>query len=117
VLGALQCNARGGNQKPIAAAEGNGRRAVVAGLAVLAGASGTLLPMPAPAQTAETGGLLPSWNDGAAKQAIFDFVRTIIDRLKFSCACDHRLRMELRAGEGRSASLPELHSAPRPDGR
>jgi hypothetical protein len=24
--------------------------------------------------------LLPSWNDGAAKQAIFDFVRATIDR-------------------------------------
>ena len=29
---------------------------------------------------ATSGGLLPSWNDGAAKQAIFDFVRATIDR-------------------------------------
>ena len=37
-------------------------------------------PASAPAQTATSGGLLPSWNDGAAKQAIFDFVRATIDR-------------------------------------
>ena len=38
------------------------------------------LPVSAQAQTATPGGLLPSWNDGAAKQAIFDFVRATIDR-------------------------------------
>jgi hypothetical protein len=69
-----------GTMKPIAAADGTSRRTVLAGLAVLAGSSGTYLPMPAPAQTAETGGLLPSWNDGASKQAIFEFVRATIDR-------------------------------------
>ena len=37
--------------------------------------------MSAPAQTATAdSGLLPSWNDGPAKQAIFDFVRATIDR-------------------------------------
>ena len=39
-----------------------------------------LLSASAPAQTATPGGLLPSWNDGAAKQAIFDFVRATSDR-------------------------------------
>jgi phosphoserine phosphatase len=38
------------------------------------------LPTPAPAQPASASGLLPSWNDGQAKQAIFDFVRTTINR-------------------------------------
>src|SRR5262249_6296148 len=40
--------------------------------------AGALEPPPALAQS--TGGLLPSWNDGSAKQAIFDFVRTTTDR-------------------------------------
>jgi phosphoglycolate phosphatase-like HAD superfamily hydrolase len=43
-------------------------------------ASAPLLPSAAPAQTAAPAGLLASWNDGPAKQAIFDFVRTTIDR-------------------------------------
>jgi hypothetical protein len=37
-------------------------------------------PASAPAQTPTSGGLLPSWNDGAAKQAILDFVRATSDR-------------------------------------
>jgi phosphoglycolate phosphatase-like HAD superfamily hydrolase len=49
-------------------------------LATLPTLSGTLLPISAPAQTAMSGDLLPSWNDGPAKQAIFDFVRSTIDR-------------------------------------
>jgi phosphoglycolate phosphatase-like HAD superfamily hydrolase len=36
------------------------------------------LPVPVLAQT--SGSLLPSWNDGPAKQAILDFVRSTIDR-------------------------------------
>ena len=50
------------------------RRAVLAGLAALPAASATLGPAAAQA------GPLPSWNDGPAKQAIFDFVRATIDR-------------------------------------
>jgi phosphoglycolate phosphatase-like HAD superfamily hydrolase len=50
------------------------RRTVLAGLAALPAASAALGPAAAQA------GLLPSWNDGAAKQAIFDFVRATIDR-------------------------------------
>ena len=56
------------------------RRALLATLAVLPALSAPLLPASAPAQTAAPGGLLPSWNEGAAKQAIFDFVRATIDR-------------------------------------
>jgi phosphoglycolate phosphatase-like HAD superfamily hydrolase len=36
--------------------------------------------MPAMAQAAASGDTLPSWNDGAAKQAIFDFVRATTDK-------------------------------------
>jgi phosphoglycolate phosphatase-like HAD superfamily hydrolase len=50
------------------------RRAVLAGLATLPAASGTLGP------AAAQSGPLASWNDGPAKQAIFDFVRATIDR-------------------------------------
>ena len=32
-------------------------------------------PLAARAQTATSGGLMPSWSDGPAKQAIIDFVR------------------------------------------
>ncbi len=55
-------------------------RVLLAILALLPALSGTPLPASAPAQTAASGGLLPSWNDGPAKQAIFDFVRATIDR-------------------------------------
>jgi phosphoglycolate phosphatase-like HAD superfamily hydrolase len=54
------------------------RRALLASLTLLSTLSVTLLP--APAQTGATGDPLPSWNDGPAKQAIFDFVRTTTDR-------------------------------------
>ena len=37
-------------------------------------------PLAAGAQTPTSEGVLSSWNDGAAKQAIFDFVRATIDR-------------------------------------
>jgi phosphoglycolate phosphatase-like HAD superfamily hydrolase len=66
--------------KPIADRAGISRRAMLAGLAVLPALSGTLLPVSATAQTAAGDGLLPSWNDGAAKQAILGFVRDTVDR-------------------------------------
>jgi phosphoglycolate phosphatase-like HAD superfamily hydrolase len=68
--------------KPIVPSSGINRRALLllTTLAALPALSGTLLPVSAPAQTATSGGLLPSWNDGPAKQAIFDFVRSTIDR-------------------------------------
>jgi phosphoserine phosphatase len=67
------------NMKPIVPYSGINRR-VVLSMAVLPVLSETLLPVSAPAQTSSSGNLLPSWNDGPAKQAIFDFVRTTIDR-------------------------------------
>jgi phosphoglycolate phosphatase-like HAD superfamily hydrolase len=66
--------------EPIAASAGVSRRSVLSGLAALPALSSTLLTVSASAQTAVPGGLLPSWNEGPAKQAIFDFVRTTIDR-------------------------------------
>jgi hypothetical protein len=59
---------------------GINRRELLASLALLPALSVPLFPASAPAQTATSGGSLPSWNDGAAKQAIFDFVRATIDR-------------------------------------
>jgi phosphoglycolate phosphatase-like HAD superfamily hydrolase len=56
------------------------RRALLATMAVLPALSAPFFPAPAPAQTATSGGVLPSWNDGAAKQAIVDFVRATSDR-------------------------------------
>src|SRR5262249_27073968 len=54
------------------------RRVLLATLALLPAFPGTLLPTSASAQTA--GSPLPSWNDGAAKKAIVDFVRATSDR-------------------------------------
>jgi phosphoglycolate phosphatase-like HAD superfamily hydrolase len=62
------------------ASPGISRRALLSTLALLPALSAPLQPASAPAQTAVSGGLLPSWNDGAAKQAIFDFVRVTVDR-------------------------------------
>src|SRR5580698_984075 len=59
---------------------GVSRRALLSALAVLPAFSGSLLPMSAWAQTTASGGPLPSWNDGAAKQAIVDFVRATTDQ-------------------------------------
>ena len=49
-------------------------------LAVLPVLPGLLRPIPAAAQAPAAGGPLPSWNDGAAKQAIIDFVRVTTDQ-------------------------------------
>jgi phosphoglycolate phosphatase-like HAD superfamily hydrolase len=65
---------------PMLPSSGIDRRVLLSTLAVLPALSGTLLPIAAQAQTATPGGLLPAWNDGPAKQAIFDFVRATIDR-------------------------------------
>jgi len=56
------------------------RRALISSLAVLSALSATLIPLPAPAQLAPPGSVLASWKDGAAKQAIIDFVRATTDR-------------------------------------
>src|SRR5262249_39012880 len=55
------------------------RRAILSVLAALPTFSGTFLRSSAQAQVAH-GDPLPSWTEGRAKQAIFDFVRTTIDR-------------------------------------
>jgi hypothetical protein len=64
--------------KPIALSYRMNRRVLISTLALLPALSGPLRPATAPAQT--PGGLLPSWNEGPAKQAIFDFVRATVDR-------------------------------------
>jgi len=56
---------------------GVNRRALLSALAALPALSGSLLPISARAQTTASGGTLPSWNDGAAKQAILNFVATV----------------------------------------
>jgi hypothetical protein len=56
------------------------RRVLLSTLALLPTLSELLLPLSARAQTAAAGDLLPSWNDGPAKQAILDFVHTTIER-------------------------------------
>ena len=66
--------------KPIAPSPGLDRRALLSALALLPVLSAPLHPVSAPAQTPTAGGPLPSWNDGAAKQAIVDLVRATIDR-------------------------------------
>jgi hypothetical protein len=55
------------------------RRVLLSALAVLPALSGPLLPMPARARARKgaSGGPLPSWNDGAAKQAILNFVTAV----------------------------------------
>jgi phosphoglycolate phosphatase-like HAD superfamily hydrolase len=65
---------------PIAPSSGVNRRVLLSTLALLPAISGPLLPVDAPAQTATTARLLTSWNDGPAKQAIFDFVRATTDQ-------------------------------------
>jgi phosphoserine phosphatase len=54
---------------------GLSRRALLSALAVLSALPETLLP--AGAQTAPAGDPLPSWNEGAAKQSIVDFVAAV----------------------------------------
>src|SRR3954452_7683178 len=65
---------------PIASSPGISRRVLLATLALLPAVSGTILPVPAPAQTATSSAVLPSWSDGATKRAILDFVRATVDR-------------------------------------
>src|SRR5215831_9226284 len=62
----------------IAPSSGVNRRVLLSMLALLPALWGPLLPVSAPAQTLS--GVLPSWNDGPAKQAILDVVRVTTDR-------------------------------------
>jgi hypothetical protein len=55
------------------------RRVLLSALALLPALSAPLLTISASAQTTSSSGSLPSWNDGAAKQPILDFVRVTTD--------------------------------------
>jgi hypothetical protein len=61
------------------------RRTAIAGLAALAILSSPFFPVSALAEAASATDPLPSWNDGAAKQAIVDFVKATTDSAS-SCA-------------------------------
>jgi hypothetical protein len=63
--------------KPNVASGSISRRAMLSTLAVLPALSGSTFPSSALAQSATPGGLLPSWNDGVAKQAILNFVTAV----------------------------------------
>src|SRR5262249_19739941 len=62
---------------PIKYSSGISRRTLVSTLALLPALPASLLPGSAPAQA--PGEPLPSWNNGAAKQAILEFVRATTD--------------------------------------
>ena len=51
------------------------RRTLLSTMALLPALSLPMLTVPASAQTTTSSGVLPSWNEGPAKQAILDFVR------------------------------------------
>jgi len=61
---------------PKPSSSGVNRRALLSALAVLP-VFGSFLPMSARAQTAASGGALPSWNNGATKQGILNFVAAV----------------------------------------
>ena len=63
--------------KPVASAAKLERRTVLALLPALGILAGAFAPVAAEAQAAS--GILPSWNDGPAKQAILDFVHVTTD--------------------------------------
>src|SRR5215217_701449 len=66
--------------KPSPPSSGISRRGLLATApGLLSAMSGLLRPVSASAQTVTSDGLLPSWNDGPAKQAILDFVRSTTD--------------------------------------
>ena len=65
--------------KPFIPLSGINRRSLLSTLAVLPALSAPFLSGSALAQTTASGGVLPSWNDGPAKQAILDFVRATTD--------------------------------------
>ena len=55
------------------------RRVLLAALAILAILSAPLVPLPTLAEMPAATEVLPSWNDGPAKQAIVDFVKATTD--------------------------------------
>ena len=66
--------------KPIIPFSGMSRRALLSTLAVLPAFSEALLTTSVKAETVPSGGALPSWSDGPAKQAIINFVRDTTDQ-------------------------------------
>ena len=64
--------------KPVIPFSSINRRALST-LAVLPALSAPFISVSAPAQTTAPGGVLPSWNDGPAKQSVLDFVRATTD--------------------------------------
>jgi phosphoglycolate phosphatase-like HAD superfamily hydrolase len=65
--------------KPMEPPTDIGRRALISTLALLPAMCAPFLSTSASAQTATSTAALPSWNDGPAKRAILDFVRTTTD--------------------------------------
>src|SRR4051794_1363950 len=61
------------------APSGINRRGLLATVPLLAAVPGLFRPVSVLAQTVAQEGILPSWNDGPAKQAIVDFVRSTTD--------------------------------------
>ena len=64
--------------RPKSSSSGISRRVLLSTLVALPALPGLLVPTAAQAQA--PGSMLPSWNDGRAKQAILDFVRVTTDR-------------------------------------
>jgi hypothetical protein len=75
----LKAQMKESNMRPIDPFSGINRRALLSTLAALPALSGTILPDAAQAQTVPQGDVLPSWNDGPARQAIATFVHDTTD--------------------------------------
>jgi hypothetical protein len=84
------------------------RRILLAPLATLAILSAPLIPLPALAEMPSATEVLPSWNDGPAKQAIVDFVKATTDPTspKFVQPEDRVATRTARCG----SSIPSTHS-------
>jgi hypothetical protein len=65
------------DMKPPFLSSGISRRALLSTFAVLPALSAPLLPVSVRAQAVGSAAALPSWNDGAAKQSILDFVAAV----------------------------------------
>src|SRR5271168_3914188 len=78
--GCSVCSKKEPTMSPNSVFSGLSRRTMLSALAMLPTISATLLPVSASAQATNSSAPLASWNDGAAKKAIFDFVRATTDR-------------------------------------
>ena len=99
------------HMKPSPSSSGIDRRVL---LSTIGGASGFVRNAPSQpprtAQTATPGGLLPSWNDGPAKQAIFDFVRATIDRASPSYRAARGTHRGFRSGRHALGRASHVHA-------